>query len=72
MIRKLTSGRYGLYSRKLDPKTGRSQSLGTFDSRKAAEDQERAIEILKTQRMIAREGVYSSVQRVIRCIRQIF
>src|SRR5688572_5404181 len=67
MMRRLTSGKYVLSSRKADPKTGRSKSWGTFDTRKEAEDQERAIEILETQRMIAREGIYSSVQRVVRC-----
>lgn len=30
MIRKLKSGEYRLYSRKLDPKTGRRRNLGTF------------------------------------------
>jgi hypothetical protein len=30
MIRKLASGAYRLYSRKVDPKTGRRRNLGTF------------------------------------------
>jgi len=30
MIRKLQSGAYRLYSRKVDPKTGRRRNLGTF------------------------------------------
>jgi hypothetical protein len=38
MIRKLKSGQYRLYSRKLDPKTGRRRNLGTFGSRAAAEN----------------------------------
>ena len=42
MIRKLTSGKYRLYSRKSDPKTGRRRNLGTFGSRAAAERHERA------------------------------
>ena len=29
MIRKLQSGQYRLYSRKLDPKTGKRRNLGT-------------------------------------------
>ena len=37
MIRKLASGEYRLYSRKIDPKTGKRRNLGTFDSRVAAE-----------------------------------
>jgi hypothetical protein len=32
MIRKLASGKYRLYSRKKDPKTGRRRNLGTFAS----------------------------------------
>ena len=36
MIRKLASGQYRLYSRKIDPKTGKRRNLGTFDSREAA------------------------------------
>ena len=30
MIRKLKSGGYRLYSRKVDPKTGKRRNLGTF------------------------------------------
>jgi len=41
MIRKLPSGQYRLYSRKIDPRTGRRKNLGTFDSREAAERHER-------------------------------
>ena len=37
MIRKLPSGKYRLYSRKTNPKTGKHKNLGTFDSREAAE-----------------------------------
>ena len=44
MIRKLTSGKYRLYSRKKDPKTGRRRNLGTFGSRAAAERHERAVQ----------------------------
>ena len=50
MIRKLPSGSYRLYSRKLDPHTGRRKNLGTFKSRKAAEDHERAVQFFKQQR----------------------
>ena len=38
MIRKLQSGEYRLYSRKVDPKTGKRRNLGTFKSRAAAEN----------------------------------
>jgi hypothetical protein len=47
MIRKLKSGEYRLYSRKLNPKTGKRRNLGTFDSREAAEKHERAVQYFK-------------------------
>ena len=47
MIRKLSSGKYRLYSRKKDPKTGKRRNLGTFSSRRAAERHERAIQFFK-------------------------
>jgi hypothetical protein len=47
MIRKLTSGKYRLYSRKKNPRTGRRRNLGTFTSRAAAEKHERAVQYFK-------------------------
>jgi hypothetical protein len=47
MIRKLTDGRYRLYSRKKDPKTGRRRNLGTFATRAAAMKHERAVQFFK-------------------------
>jgi hypothetical protein len=47
MIRKLPSGRYRLYSRKKDPRTGRRRNLGTFATRAAAERHERAVQFFK-------------------------
>jgi hypothetical protein len=47
MIRKLKDGRYRLYSRKKDAKTGRRKNLGTFASRAAAEKHERAVQFFK-------------------------
>jgi hypothetical protein len=47
VIRKLSSGQYRLYSRKRDPKTGRRRNLGTFKTRKAAEQHERAVQFFK-------------------------
>jgi hypothetical protein len=47
MIRKLSSGEYRLYSRKIDPRTGRWRNLGTFKSRAAAEKHERAVQYFK-------------------------
>jgi hypothetical protein len=47
MIRKLKSGGYRLYSRKVDPKTGKRRNLGTFKSRAAAERHERAVQFFK-------------------------
>ena len=50
MIRKLKTGEYRLYSRKVDPKTHRRRNLGTFGSRAAAEKHERAVQFFKRQR----------------------
>jgi hypothetical protein len=47
MIRKLASGGYRLYSRKLNPKTGRRRNLGTFRTRTEAEKHERAVQYFK-------------------------
>jgi hypothetical protein len=47
MIRKLRSGEYRLYSRKINPKTGRRRNLGTFPTRAAAEKHERAVQYFK-------------------------
>ncbi|HJZ72999.1 MAG TPA: hypothetical protein VKE51_14740 [Vicinamibacterales bacterium] len=47
MIRKLASGKYRLYSRKKDRKTGKRRNLGTFATRAAAERHERAVQFFK-------------------------
>ena len=47
MIRRLRSGQYRLYSRKVDPRTGKRSNLGTFKSRAAAEKHERAVQYFK-------------------------
>jgi hypothetical protein len=47
MIRKLSSGQYRLYSRKLNPKTGKRRNLGTFSSKAAALKHERAVQYFK-------------------------
>jgi hypothetical protein len=47
MIRKLKSGQYRLYSRKINPKTGKRRNLGTFSSRAAAEKHEREVQYFK-------------------------
>ncbi|HJZ59940.1 MAG TPA: hypothetical protein VKE74_33670 [Gemmataceae bacterium] len=47
MIRKLKSGEYRLYSRKIDPRTGKRRNLGTFATREAAERHERAVQFFK-------------------------
>jgi hypothetical protein len=49
MIRKLQDGRYRLYSRKKDPKTGKRKNLGTFQSLAAAKKHERAVQFFKRQ-----------------------
>jgi len=47
MIRKLKSGKYRLYSRKKNPKTGKRRNLGTFKTKAAATKHERAIQFFK-------------------------
>jgi len=47
MIRKLASGKYRLYSRKIDPRTRKRRNLCTFGSRKAAEKHEREVQYFK-------------------------
>jgi hypothetical protein len=47
MIRKLKTGEYRIYSRKIDPKTGHRKNLGTFKSRAAARKHEREIQYFK-------------------------
>ena len=47
MIRKLTNGRYRLYSKKKDAETGKRRNLGTFATRAAAEKHERAVQFFK-------------------------
>jgi len=49
MIRKLKSGKYRLYSKNKNPKTGKRRNLGTFDTREAAERHERAVQYFKRQ-----------------------
>lgn len=47
MIRKLSTGKYRLYSRKRDAKTGRRRNLGTFATRSAAAKHEGAVQFFK-------------------------
>ena len=47
MIRKLPSGEYRLYSRKVNPKTGKRRNLGTFASLAAAVKHEQAVQYFK-------------------------
>lgn len=47
MIRKLKSGGYRIYSRKLDAKTNKRKNLGTFQSLEEAKKHEREIQYFK-------------------------
>jgi hypothetical protein len=47
MIRKLKSGKYRLYSRRKDSRTGKRKNLGTFNSKAAAKKHERAVQYFK-------------------------
>lgn len=49
MIRRLPSGKFRLYSRKLNPKTGKRRNLGTFATREEALKHERAVQFFKRQ-----------------------
>ena len=50
MIRKLKTGEYRLYSRKVNPQTGKRRNLGTFKSRAAAKQHEREVQYFKRHR----------------------
>lgn len=47
MIRKLKSGKFRIYSRSVNPKTGKHRNLGTFDTREEAMQHERQIQYFK-------------------------
>lgn len=47
MIRKLKSGKYRIYSRSVNSKTGKRKNLGTFDTRDQALKHEKEIEYFK-------------------------
>ncbi|MEN6449083.1 MAG: hypothetical protein ABFC96_01205 [Thermoguttaceae bacterium] len=47
MIRKLKSGQYRLYSRKVNPATGKRRNLGTFATLEQAKKHERAVQFFK-------------------------
>jgi len=47
MIRKLSGGKYRLYSRKKDSRTGKRRNLGTFSSKSAAQKHEREVQYFK-------------------------
>jgi hypothetical protein len=49
IIRQLPSGKYRLYSRKKNPRTGHRRNLGTFATRAAAAKHERAVQFFKRQ-----------------------
>lgn len=47
MIRKLKSGGYRIYSRKINSKTGKRRNLGTFKTLAEAKKHEREIQYFK-------------------------
>jgi hypothetical protein len=47
IIRKIAGGKYRLYSRKKNPKTGKRRNLGTFASKAAALKHEREVQYFK-------------------------
>jgi len=50
VIRKIGPRKWRLYSRSLNPKTGKKRNLGTFASKKAALQHERAVQFFKRRR----------------------
>lgn len=49
MIRRMKSGKYRLYSRKVDPRTGRRRNLGTFANKEGALKHEREVQFFKSR-----------------------
>jgi hypothetical protein len=47
VIRKIAGRKYRLYSRKKDSRTGKRRNLGTFSSKRAAQEHEREIQYFK-------------------------
>jgi hypothetical protein len=47
VFRKLAGGKYRLYSRKKNPRTGKRRNLGTFSTKGAAQKHEREIQYFK-------------------------
>lgn len=47
MIKRLRTGEYRLYSRKVDPRTGQRRNLGTFSTKEGAVKHERAVQFFK-------------------------
>ncbi|MFI5159247.1 MAG: hypothetical protein ACHQF4_10305 [Sphingobacteriales bacterium] len=47
MIRKLKSGKYRIYSKKVDPETHKRKNLGTFGSVEDAKKHEKDIQYFK-------------------------
>jgi hypothetical protein len=52
MIRKLASGKYRIYSRSINPKTGKRRNLGTFETKEKALQHEREIQFFKRRGII--------------------
>lgn len=50
MIKKIGDGKYRLFSRKVNPKTGKHKNLGTFSSLGAAKKHEAEVEWFKTHK----------------------
>jgi len=47
VIRKIGKSKWRLYSRHINPKTGKRRNLGTFGSKKAALKHEKAVQFFK-------------------------
>jgi len=60
MIRRLPSGEYRLYSRKIDPTTGKRRNLGTVPTREGAAKDERALQYFKRRDPYSRCSIRKS------------
>jgi hypothetical protein len=50
VIRKLRSGAYRLYSRRVNPRTGKRRNLGTFGTLEEARRHEREVQFFKRRK----------------------
>jgi hypothetical protein len=65
MFRKLKSGKNWPYSRKVDPRTGKRRNLGTFDTRKQAEEHERAVQFFMQKHLLRKSSALTRLEAAL-------